>query len=354
MKKWRLLFILFSTFLLQACGEPYLSTLHPAGEVAEIQFNLLLLSTAIMVLVISSVVIIYTIVLIRFRRTKENEHVIPEQVEGSTKLEVIWTTIPIILLTILAIPTVIATFYLGDVSGMHKVNAQGEREAVVVNVRAHQYWWEFEYPDYGIVTSQDLVVPTDEKVYFNLLAADVKHSFWVPAAGGKLDVNTDNENSFFLVFDSDKAEEVENIFYGKCAELCGPSHALMDFKVVALPREEFDAWVEAMQNYEEKEPETDVAKYGKELFDANSCISCHAITPDDTRPVEARIAPNLADFGNRTTVAGFLEFNKENIKKWIQNPGEYKPGNKMYDRANFTDEELDALAEYLMTLKAQE
>lgn len=354
MKKWRLLLVGFIVLLLAGCGEPYLSTMQPAGEVAKIQFDLLLLSTAIMVLVITTVVLIYVIVLIRFRRTKENENVIPKQVEGSNKLEAIWTIIPIILLIILAIPTLISTFYLGDNRGMHKVNAQGEREAVVVNVRAHQYWWEFEYPDYRIITSQDLVVPTDERVYFNLLASDVKHSFWVPAAGGKLDVNTDNENTFWLVFDSDKAEEVNNIFYGKCAELCGPSHALMDFKVVALPREEFDAWVEAMQNYEVTEPESAVAKEGQQLFEANSCIGCHAITPDDPRPVEARTAPNLADFGNRTTVAGFMEFNKENIKKWLQNPGEYKPGNKMYDHANFTEEELDALAEYLLTLKAQE
>ncbi len=47
------------------------------------------------------------------------------------------------------------------------------------------YWWEFEYPDLGIVTSQDLVIPTDEKVYFQLWAADVKHSFWIPATWRK-------------------------------------------------------------------------------------------------------------------------------------------------------------------------
>ena len=86
---------------------------------------------------------------------------------------------------------------------------------------------------YGVVTSQDLVVPTDEKVYFNLNASDVKHSFWVPAAGGKMDTNTDASISFILEFDSEKANEAKNLFYGKCAELCGPSHALMDFKVVA-------------------------------------------------------------------------------------------------------------------------
>ena len=58
-------------------------------------------------------------------------------------------------------------------------------DAVVVNVRANLYWWEFEYPDEKIVTSQELVVPTDEKVYFNLKASDVKHSFWIPCGWWK-------------------------------------------------------------------------------------------------------------------------------------------------------------------------
>ncbi|NCU16158.1 cytochrome c oxidase subunit II [Pallidibacillus pasinlerensis] len=354
MKKWGLyLSLLIFALILTACGEPYLSTLKPAGEVAERQFNLLLLSTGVMTLVIVVVVIIYVIVLIRFRRKKGEEDKIPEQVEGSHKLEIIWTIIPIILILILAVPTVAETFNLGDVSERDKVDKDGNRENLVINVRASLYWWEFEYPDQGIVTSQDLVVPTDEKIYFNLIASDVKHAFWIPAIGGKIDTNTDNENSFYLVFDGEKADEAGNIFYGKCAELCGPSHAYMDFKVKAVPRAEFDEWVVAMQNFEEPEPQTAVAQQGKEIFE-NSCIGCHAVSAENSMPAEARIAPNLADFGNRTRVAGILPYTKENIKEWIQNPGDIKPGNLMYDSANFSEEELDALAEYLMSLKAQE
>src|SRR5699024_11374143 len=57
---------------------------------------------------------------------------------------------------------------------------------------------------------------------------------------GKLDTNVDGINSFYLVFDEESAQESNQLFYGKCAELCGPSHALMDFKVHALPAEEYD------------------------------------------------------------------------------------------------------------------
>ncbi|MDV2887515.1 cytochrome B, partial [Alkalihalophilus pseudofirmus] len=131
-----------------------------------------------------------------------------------------------LLLLILAVPTVAATFKLADVKEMDKKNSN----ALVINVRSHLYWWDFEYPKQKIVTSQDLVVPTNEKVYFNLKSMDVKHSFWIPAVGGKLDTNTDNVNKFWLKFDDKRANEAGNLFYGKCAELCGPSHALMDFK----------------------------------------------------------------------------------------------------------------------------
>ena len=129
--------------------------------------------------------------------SEKGDETIPKQVEGNHKLEIIWTVIPIILLIVLAVPTVITTFDLADTKAMDQKDKDGKtKDALVVNVRANLYWWEFEYPDLGIVTGQDLVVPTDEKVYFNLNASDVKHSFWVPAAGGKMDANTDGDNQF--------------------------------------------------------------------------------------------------------------------------------------------------------------
>lgn len=350
---WRLvsLFVMV-TLLLSACGEPFLSALQPAGEVAQEQYELMILSTIVMVSVIVVVTLIFIYVLIRFRRKKGEEHKIPKQVEGSHKLEIIWTVIPILLLLVLAFPTVKTTFSQADVSPMDEFNEDGKRDVLVVNVRANLFWWEFEYPDDGFITGQDLVVPTNERVYFNLIASDVKHSFWVPAAGGKLDTNTDNVNRFFLTFDDKKANEAGNLFYGKCAELCGPSHALMDFKVKAISREDFDQWVDDMKNAKEPQPSTPLAKQGEELFN-KSCIGCHATTPQDDKPAEARIGPNLATFGERSRIAGFLEHNEENLKAWLKDPQTLKPGNKMVGYPDYNDEELDALVEYLMELKVQ-
>ncbi|WHY68583.1 cytochrome c oxidase subunit II [Neobacillus sp. SuZ13] len=347
--KWRL-FSLFSilALVLSGCGEPYLSTLRPAGEVAETQYDLMKLSTLIMVGVIIIVAIIFVLILVRFKRKDDK---IPKQVEGSHKLEIIWTVVPILLLLILAVPTVAATFKLADVSPMDKKNTK----ALVINVRSHLYWWDFEYPGQKIVTSQDLVVPTNEKVYFNLKSSDVKHSFWIPAVGGKLDTNPENVNKFWLEFDDKQANEAGNLFYGKCAELCGPSHALMDFKVKAISRDKFDAWVSSMQNVKEpQKAQGAVATQGQEIFN-QSCIGCHAVTPSNKMPETARLAPNLSDFGNRSRVAGVLDHNKKEVKNWIRNPETYKPGNMMTGKyPEMSEDQLDALAEYLMSLKVQQ
>lgn len=351
--KWRMISMFaIITLLLSGCGEPFLSTLQPAGEVAKEQFDLMMLSVAIMVGVIIVVTLIFAIVVVKFRRKDES---IPKQVEGSHKLEIIWTVIPIILLLILAVPTVASTFKFADVSEMDKKNEDGKTDALVINVRANLYWWEFEYPNEEIITSQDLVVPTGQKVYFNLKASDVKHSFWIPAVGGKMDTNTDNVNRFYLQFDEQKANEAGDLFYGKCAELCGPSHALMDFKVKAISPDEFDQWVADMQSVKEPETaETPLAQQGQEVFN-NSCIGCHAVTPATGAPEAARLGPNLTNFGERSRIAGVLDHTEEELKNWISDPEAYKPGNKMTNAYNtLTPEELDAVSEYLMNLKVQD
>ncbi|OAH53657.1 MULTISPECIES: cytochrome c oxidase subunit II [Bacillaceae] len=353
--KWRLLTIFgLLTLVLSGCGEPFLSTLIPAGEAGQIAYDLMILSTVIMVGVVIVVTIMFTVAIIKFRRKKGDES-IPKQVEGSHVLEIVWTVIPILLLIILTVPTVITTFELADTKAMDKKKEDGTTDALVVNVRASLYWWEFEYPNQKIITSQELVVPTDQRVYFNIKASDVKHSFWIPAAGGKIDANTENVNKMWLEFDNQKAIEADNLFYGKCAELCGPSHALMDFKVRAIPQDEFDQWTTAMQAVDAKAvPEDPQAAAGQEIFN-QKCLSCHAVSPADERPEAARMAPNLGSFGDRELVAGILEHNEEELKNWISNPEAYKPGNKMTGTyGELSDQELDQLATYLMGLKVEQ
>lgn len=334
-KLWRLLPLsAVMMFLLAGCGDPTLSALNPKGPVAREQLGLMKLSLFIMVFVVIVVFVIYVFVLIRYRARKGQEHVIPKQVEGNHILEIVWTVIPILLLLVLAVPTVTYTF-------KHSTDHRLDKDAIHVKVTAHQFWWQFEYPDLGIATAQDLVIPKDKIIAFELTASDVKHSFWVPTLGGKMDTNPGLTNTLYL-----QADEVD-VFMGKCAELCGASHALMDFKVDARTEADFNAWVQKL-----KTPATipATAKKGEEIFKDN-CLSCHAVSAQGLG-----LGPNLNGFASREMVAGILEHKPENIAKWIKNPQAEKPGNKMpafgaEAGGTLNDAQINDLVLYLESLK---
>lgn len=344
-KQWRLVSLVsLLSLLLGGCGKEFQSTLIPQGEAAKMQYDLLILSSVIMVFVVAVVSVIFFYVIVKFRQKKGQEHVIPKQVEGSHKLEIIWTVIPILLLLILAVPTVTYTFKLADVSASEK--AKLDKDTVVIDVTARLYWWEFAYKTDKVVTSQELVIPTGKKVYLNLKGADIKHAFWVPSLAGKIDTNTENTNKMWI--QADKA----GTYNGFCTEFCGPSHALMQFKVKALEESEYKAWIAAMEKQDGKETaDTAQAQQGEEIFQ-QSCVGCHAVAGNDSRPAAARIAPSLANFGDRELVAGIAEQTDENIKHWLKDPESMKPGNKMTGKyGNLTDQEIDALTVYLKSLK---
>ncbi len=325
--------------ILSACGRKDLSTLNPQGPVAETQYDLMKLSIGIMTLVVVVVFAICIYVLIKFRRRK-GDKTIPKQVEGNHTLEIIWTVIPLVLLLILGVPTIQHVFGLAK-------DYSDDKSAVHVKVTAHQYWWEFEYTDYGITTAQELIVPTGKKVQFELTAADVKHSFWIPAIGGKMDTNPGMTNNMYLEFPS------EGVFRGKCAELCGPSHALMDFKAKAVSQDSFDRWLSAMKAPAAMPADPEVA----DTF-TNQCLSCHAVGEQG-----GNSAPNLTGVGGRQTIAGILynsdvvadpekedKTTVENLHDWISDPQKVKPGNTM-PQVDLTPEQIDGIAKYLAGYK---
>ncbi|MBO8171357.1 MAG: cytochrome c oxidase subunit II [Bacillaceae bacterium] len=335
---WRLLFLVSTLALvLTGCGDPELSALDPKGTGADMQLDLIMLSLYIMLGVMAVVIVIFTYVLIRYRQRPGDNH-IPKQVEGNTKLEIIWTVIPIILLIILAVPTVYQTFVLAEDA------AETTEDPVEIKVTAHQYWWEVEYPEYEIVTAQDIYIPAGERVHIELTSVDVIHSFWVPALGGKMDANPGLVNEMWL-----EAKQ-PGTYKGKCAELCGASHAKMDFKVVALERDQFEKWVADMKE-PAPEPTTVSAQEGKQLFE-NNCMACHA-----TDAGQKSLGPNLNGIADRKTIAGFMDNDKENLEKWITDPAarDVKPGSSgpkgmpaFHDK--LTEEEISKVAEYLQTL----
>lgn len=326
------------------CGVENLSALDPKGPVAEMQYSLIQLSLYIMIFVMVIVFSIYVYVIYRFREKPGDTH-IPKQVHGNRTLEMIWTTIPIILLLMLAIPNVMDTFTLADV-GVQENEEGEEMDHVRIEVTAHQFWWEFNYPDHDITAGQDMYIPTDTRILIELQSTDVIHSFWVPALAGKQDNIPGNKNEFWL-----EAPE-EGVYRGKCTELCGPSHWLMDFKVIAVDPDTFDTWATNMAEppTEVADPQGEVAVEGRGVFE-QSCISCHAVGAEG-----GNTGPNLTNFSEREVIAGYLDPTNENLEAWIRDTQEHKPGNGMpsfnYDAIN--DEEMNALIEYLNELKILE
>jgi len=344
MKEWmgklRSLLVLGSIVLvLSACGRDNLTALVPKGYGADISMKLIILTTVVMTFVFIVVMILMVIVLLRYRKKKGDKVINPEQVEGNKMLETVWTIIPIILVVIMAVPTIFATFHLAE--------SKDAADHINIDVTGNQYWWHFDYQNEEISTSQDIYVPANKKVYLHLNSNDVIHSFWVPSITGKLDVNPENENTMYI-----EAYE-EGVYYGKCAELCGLSHSLMDFKLIVVSEEEYDQWVADMQDFDSEELDLDGAAVdGEELFDDKGCISCHATDTQNYSAGSVPQGPDLTQFGDRTNLAGVFPMEKEEIVNWIQDPESMKPGNKMtgaYDPVD--DEEADKIADYLLELQ---
>lgn len=328
MKRWKMagriaLLLAMMTIVLTGCGGVF----DPKGPVAKDQFFLISIAFGIMVVVMVVVFALFFYALVRYRKRK-GQTGYPEQVEGSHKLEITWTVIPFIIILILGVITVAYTFKADK-----QTNVEGNMQVKVI---AHQFWWEFIYSDLDVRTAADLVIPENTWITVELESNDVVHSFWIPQLAGKMDTNPGLTNR--MSFKSDVAGQT---FKGKCAELCGASHALMDFKVVTKTADEFEAWVTKMKT---PVAVTSATEAGSQVF-ANQCIGCHAVTVDN-----ASSGPNLAGFASREKVAGYRDNTEQYLREWISDPQALKPGAGM-PKLPLTDQELDDLVVYLQSLK---
>ncbi len=268
---------------------------------------------------------------IRYRRRAGDDR-IPAQTHGNTPLEIGWTIAP----TILVIVIVAMTF-----NTQRELDAAGETPTMTIEVIGHQWWWEFRYPDEGIVTANELHIPVGEVVALDVSSVDVIHSFWVPKLAGKVDAVPGHVNEMWL-----RADQA-GIYFGQCAELCGIQHALMRFRVIAQSPADYAAWV-AQQKTVPGEPETELEQRGAEVFATGACIGCHVI---EGTPGTGVTGPNLTHFGSRTTLgAGILKNTPGNLYKWLVDTQSVKQGNLM-PNVEMTDEDARALVAYLHSLK---
>lgn len=177
-------------------------------------------------------------------------------VHGNLLVEVVWTLIPAVLLLVIAIPAYRTILYTE-----HEPAA-----ALVVEVVGHQWYWEYRYPNQGLVVSNEpLRVPAGENVQLVLSSADVIHNWWVPAFGYKMSAIPGRLNRMWFHVDRPGTYE------GQCAELCGTMHAKMGITVDAMAPPAFASWVQATKLAQRPAAQT---ASGKALFDKN-CAVCH-------------------------------------------------------------------------------
>ena len=268
---------------------------------------------------------------------KDRGQPIPEQTHGKAWLEYLFIALPAVLLAGISVPSIAVIIELNDTD-----NAD-----CVVNVTGQQWWWEYDYPIAAdgtvcgfapsteantLVTSGQMIIPTDAKVVIRGTSRDVIHSFWVPKLNGKRDMVPGRTHTWNFQADQ------PGIFAGQCAEFCGLSHANMRMEIVALDDDDFQAWLDNQIAPYESPADGSLAAEGETEF-ISQCARCHQVNgltdadgelviahPEDQ--VYSGSAPNLTNLMTRNTFAGatwdlLTEPCRDEV--WEADPDEFGP-----------------------------
>jgi cytochrome c oxidase subunit 2 len=303
----------------------------PAFLIRDLSWLMLAVSAAIFAVV--AYLLVHALVRFRARRGEDDRE--PPQVYGSNSIEVAWIVVPLLIVVVLFLATARTVFEI-------------ERAAAGANLRVtvvgHQWWWEFRYPDLGIVTANELHIPLSEPparrvTSLRLESVDVIHSFWIPQLNGKTDVVPNHPNTMWV-------EPLRaGAYYGQCAEYCGTQHANMQIRVFVHPKAEFDRWVAAQQA---RPPESPAVAAGRALFLTTACVNCHTVRGTSA---DGTFGPDLTHLMSRLTIgAGVARNTEANLRRWVADPAHLKPGALM-PAMNLTDDQIGAVVAYLLTLQ---
>ena len=387
------------------------STLDPKGPVAQMQYDVFMDTVWLVVVLFLLVGGLLVYAVVRFRaRPGDTAAPIVEEGHGNPLVEIGLITASIGSLVFIAVPTLSAIWYTDDVPAeavpKSKLSAwYGQpldkavaEQVLEIDVIGKQWWFRFEYPQLGLTNDakhsvpNEMVIPKGVAVRINLRSEDVIHSFWIPKIAGKVDLMPGRKNHMWIQADQ------PGHYYGQCAEFCGDSHAYMLFRVEVLEPADFAKWVAAQKADAPPVAAGSKAEQGKNLFAAKSCVMCHnvgghfgagAFGPDlthlasrkslagawlDNRDLQKQRALEQQTQNTESSVEVDRATFKANLIKWIGSSGisagadgkptkDVKPGNRMHYYKMFnvaglrethqtlTADELDALAEYLLTLK---
>src|SRR5258708_17198182 len=242
------------------------TTLAPASTPAHQIFDLSIFVVAITGGIFLVVGGLLAIVLFRFRARQTDPAGEPAQIYGSTQIELAWTVIPLLIVVVLFLTTARIIFAIQD--------APKPKTALDVTVIGHQFWWEFRYTEYGVVTANELHIPVSSDAapaatFLKLTSADVNHSFWIPQLAGKTDLIANHVNTMWM--DPQKP----GLYLGQCAQFCGSQHAMMLLRVYVDTPEQFDTWI---KNQQQPAPQDSAVEAGRTLFEKHASMNCHTLS----------------------------------------------------------------------------
>ena len=314
------------------------SIFSPDGTPAHSIFGLsmLVLGITLSIFLVVGGLLVYALIRYRHRPNDVNAAQEPAQIYGSNQIELSWTVVPILIVVMLFLATA-RVIYTTE-------HAPKPAAALDVIVIGHQFWWEYRYPKYGIVTANELHIPVSDPrnptpTYLTMSSADTNHSFWIPRLAGKMDVIPNRVNTTWI--DPSSA----GLYLGQCAQYCGTQHAKMLLRVYADTPAEFAAWIA----HQQQPPVQDASVVeGEAVFQHNACISCHTIAGT---VATGRFGPDLTHLSSRDTLAsGSVPNTAVNIRAFVDNPAHFKPGALM-PPMHLSNHDLDAVTAYLTTLK---
>jgi cytochrome c oxidase subunit 2 len=271
----------------------------------------------------------YSMIVFRRRKgdTSDAEHV-----EGNTTLEIVWTVIPLFAVLVLAY---MGSYSLGETRRV-------DPNAISIKVKAQQFTWTFEYPEYGII-SNELHLPINQQVVLKMESADVIHSFWVPEFRVKQDVVPGRVTEYRIT------PILEGDFKVRCAELCGASHAYMENPVIVNTKADYDAWIADQQAIAaaNQTPEG----LGQRLTVKNGCIGCHSVDGSPmTGPTWFGLFGSKVELVDGSTVVADEAYLKESIlnSKAKEVAGFSPTTMPLFE---LSDEEVANIIAYIKTLK---
>jgi cytochrome c oxidase subunit 2 len=249
--------------------------------------------------------------IIKYRRGNRPRTAEGPQIHGATRLEIIWTVVPVVILA------AIGSFVFYKLPGIADAPKAAAADQTTITVEGHQFYWLFRYPN-GAVSIDRMVAPAGEVVHEDVVGYDydVNHSWWVPDLGGKYDAIPGVTNHTWF-------RARAGSYIARCAELCGVQHALMDGVVDVVPRSEYTRFVD-------RQP--DKVALGKQEFEG-VCLTCHRLD-------EKLIGPALA--GNAALA------DRTRLEALVRNGIRTMPA----VGSTWTDAELDALYSYTKGLKS--